>query len=167
VASKDFHNGHYTTPATIGLRAFGRAYSAWPYGQAWFREHGYLFDGKYASLDDFLRAEWDDGFLAWDANDVLVLLRTWQLGDVSKISSVSDTGDFAHVLTSIKAKGLIMPCKTDLYFPPEDSEYEVSLMPNTARLVVIPSVWGHMAGGGSNDVDLAFLKIEIERFLNE
>lgn len=89
------------------------------------------------------------------------------MADVSKIR---DNGDFVKCLESITAKGLIMPCKTDLYFTvsshflhpdrllykgvliaerctcyqPEDNEFEVSCMPNTAKLVVIPSVWGHM-----------------------
>lgn len=34
VASKDFDNGHYKTQPYIGIRAFGRVYSAWAYGQA-------------------------------------------------------------------------------------------------------------------------------------
>ena len=38
-----------------------------------------------------------------------------------------------------------MPCRHDLYFPPEDNEIEVSSMPN-ATLEVIPSIWGHLAG---------------------
>ena len=33
VASKDFDNGHYKTTPHHGIRAFGRVYSAWAYGQ--------------------------------------------------------------------------------------------------------------------------------------
>ena len=33
-ASKDFEDGHYTTVPHHGLRAFGRVFSAWAYGQA-------------------------------------------------------------------------------------------------------------------------------------
>ena len=32
-ASKDFDNGHYKDVPQHGIRAFGRAYSAWAYGQ--------------------------------------------------------------------------------------------------------------------------------------
>lgn len=32
-ASKDFDNGHYQWPPQHGIRAFGRVYSAWAYGQ--------------------------------------------------------------------------------------------------------------------------------------
>ncbi len=123
----------------------------------------------------------------------------------STLSAAHDEDGFASTLATIKAKGLIMPCKTDLYFPvrvrvrvtmpcerlfwshqPEDSEFEVSLMKNNAKLVVINSVWGHMgmlrlgfaqlahadlesvdraAGGGANADDDAFLKSEITKFL--
>ena len=55
----------------------------------------------------------------WDANDMLALMRTWQLGDISKASMVTPSlqGDLAGVLSTITAKGLIMPGKMDLYFP--------------------------------------------------
>ncbi|KAI9067286.1 homoserine O-acetyltransferase [Trametes sanguinea] len=173
VNSKDFDNGHYTREPQFGLRAFGRVYSAWAYGQTWFRRHGYLMDGLYSSLDDFLRAEWEGGLLGiWDANDLITLLHTWQTGDVSLAVSQgnvsgADEAAFANALAGIKVEGLIMPCKTDLYFPPEDSEAELKLMKDNARLVVIDSVWGHMAGGGSNPQDDAFILTEVRRFLGQ
>ena len=43
-----------------------------------------------------------------------------------------------------------------MYFPPEDSEIEVAHMPD-AELRTIPSIWGHMAGGGLNPSDAAFI----------
>ncbi|KZT29002.1 homoserine O-acetyltransferase [Neolentinus lepideus HHB14362 ss-1] len=163
VASKDFDNGHYTQTPQHGIRAFSRVYCAWAYGQTWFRNHGYLQNGLYTSMQDFMREDWEAGYLrAWDANDMVTLLHTWQSGDVS---SVKDNGDLAKCLGSITAKGLIMPCKTDLYFAPEDSEIEIANMPETARLVIIPSVWGHFAGGGSNAADDEFIKNEVIAFL--
>ena len=76
-----------------------------------------LFDhpvGRYPTMEAFLKEAWEGRFVAnWDANDMLVLLNTWQRGD---ISLVRDGGDFTNALRSITAKALIMPCKTDLYF---------------------------------------------------
>lgn len=70
---------------------------------------------RYTSLNDFIRGDWEAGFLgSWDANDLLTLLDTWQKGDVSL---VRDGGDYEKCLKAIKAKGLVMPSKTDLYFP--------------------------------------------------
>ncbi|KAJ7579166.1 alpha beta hydrolase fold protein [Mycena floridula] len=164
VASKDFDGGHYTRPPKHGLRAFGRVYSAWAYGQAWFREHQYLYNGLYPDMNTFLREEWELGFSGWDANDLITLKNTWQNGD---ISLVRDGGDLAKCLGAIKAKGLIMPCKTDLYFPPEDSELEVEYMKGKGRLVVIDSIWGHLAGSASSDKDDQFVQEEIRKFLEE
>lgn len=70
---------------------------------------------RYCDLDSFLREEWEAGFLnGWDANDLLCLLKTWQDGDCSL---VHHGGDYEKCLSEVKAKGLIMPSKTDLYFP--------------------------------------------------
>lgn len=33
LASKDFADGHYTSTPHHGIRAFGRVYCAWAYGQ--------------------------------------------------------------------------------------------------------------------------------------
>jgi homoserine O-acetyltransferase len=58
-----------------------------------------------------------------------------------------------------------MPGQTDLYFPVEDSEFEVANM-SKAKLIPIPSVWGHFAGGpGTNPVDIAFLDAKLKELL--
>jgi homoserine acetyltransferase len=80
----------------------------------WFRQHGYLQDGKYADLESFVKGDWENHLLVWDANDLLTLINTWFHGNIAMIK---DKGDLAQALNSIKAKGLIMPAKTDLYFP--------------------------------------------------
>jgi len=190
VSSEDFKNGYYTTKPQHGLRAFGRVYSAWAYGQTWFRQKSYLYDGKYSSLNNWLRAEWEQEFLGvWDANDLIALIETWYNGDVSRLDHMStidpslkqnlkglspdqlspdSEGDLGNVLGKIKAKGLIMPCKSDLFFTPEDSEAEVEAMTKAGvdtKLVVVPSVWGHMAGGGYNETDDEFIKNEVIKFL--
>ncbi len=57
-----------------------------------------------------------------------------------------------------------MPAEKDLYFPPEDNEYEVKRMPN-AELRVIPGVWGHFAGGGLNPEDIKFIDDGLKELL--
>ncbi|TCD70310.1 hypothetical protein EIP91_003939 [Steccherinum ochraceum] len=183
VNAVDFKDGHYEKNAERGLRAFGRAYSAWAYGQSWFRRKAYLKNGMYTSLDDWLRAEWETSFYPqFDANDVLSLLRTWQLADVSKLYAhstmdpstrpgymkVPDTfGDLHATLGAVKAKGLIMPSRTDLYFPPEDSTAEVDAMKSNATLVVVESDWGHIAGGGGCEEDTNFIRDQTHKFFRE
>ena len=102
------------------------------------------------SLEAFLAHAWEPHFLSKDANDLLAMLSTWQSADISA-NPLYDS-DFQRALAAIKAKAIVMPCQTDLYFPPEDSEIEVAHMPE-AELRIIPSIWGHMAGGGLNPAD--------------
>ncbi|KAH9942255.1 homoserine O-acetyltransferase [Epithele typhae] len=164
-AGADFAEGHYTAPPERSIRAFGRAYSAWAYGQAWFRQHLYKFGGAYPTLDAFLREVWEGRYVAnWDANDMLALLETWQRGDISLV--VPGVEDFAGALAGIRARGLIMPCRTDLYFCPEDSELEVAGL-RDGELAVIESVWGHAAGGGANAEDVTFVTQHVQAFLED
>jgi len=48
-------------------------------------------------------------------------------------------------LRGIKARALIMPSQTDLYFTAEDSLIEARQIPH-AIYRPIPSIWGHRAG---------------------
>ncbi|KAI0930236.1 hypothetical protein AcW1_008978 [Taiwanofungus camphoratus] len=162
-AGKDFYDGQYTSTPQHAIRAFARAYCAWAYGQAWFRQHLYTYDGLYPSLEAFICEAWEGRYITyWDANDMLALLLTWQNGDVSM---VRDGGNFEKCMQNIKAKALVMPSKTDLYFCPEDSEVEVSLLQD-AKLVIIDSVWGHAAGGGGAPPTItAFITAKIKEFL--
>jgi homoserine O-acetyltransferase len=59
-----------------------------------------------------------------------------------------------------------MPAQTDLYFPPEDSQFEVAHMPN-AEYVPFASIWGHSAGGpGTNPEDVKFLDSKLKELLS-
>jgi hypothetical protein len=51
---------------------------------------------------------------ATDPENMLTMLHTWQTGDVSKQEPYN--GDFSAAMKGIKAKTLVLPCKTDLYF---------------------------------------------------
>lgn len=50
-----------------------------------------------------------------EPENLLVLIQTWQIGDVSQQEPYN--GDFEKAMASIKAKMLVLPSKTDLYFP--------------------------------------------------
>lgn len=57
----------------------------------------------------------DMNFVNADPDDLLVMLQTWQTGDISKQEPYN--GDFEAALKGIKAKSLVLPGKHDLYFP--------------------------------------------------
>jgi homoserine acetyltransferase len=49
-----------------------------------------------------------------DPENMLTMLHTWQTGDVSRQEPYK--GDFSAAMKGIKAKTLVLPSKTDLYF---------------------------------------------------
>jgi homoserine O-acetyltransferase len=162
-ADDAWNNGWYTSKPAKGLRAAARVYAGWGFSQAFYREELDLKALGYSSLEDFLVAFWEGMFLPKDANNLLAMLWTWQNGDISDNEVYG--GDFKKALGAIKAKAYVMPGRTDLYFPPEDSEFEVANMPN-AEFVPIPSIWGHFAGGpGTSPVDVEFIDSKIKELM--
>ena len=92
------------------------------------------------------------------------MLATWQAADISAHPRFQ--GDLGAALAAIRSRAFVMPSRTDLYFPPEDNEIEVAQMPN-AELRVIPTVWGHLAGGGVNPKDTLWLSDQIAELLSK
>ena len=145
-----------------GIRAFASVYAGWTWSQTFFRQRLDSESLGLPSVQAFLSQAWEPSFLAHDANDLLAMLTTWQAADISNDQRFDR--DFFRALQAITAKAIIMPCRTDLYFPLEDSEIEVALLPN-AELRVIPSVWGRMAGGGVNPDNAAFVDAALKVLL--
>ena len=86
---------------------------------------------------------WEAGFVRRDMRDLLAQLWTWQHGDIS--ANDLYRGDLQMALGGIKAKVLLMPSATDLYFQTDDNRAELPHL-KYGKLVEIPSVWGHRAG---------------------
>ena len=57
-----------------------------------------------------------------------------------------------------------MPVQTDLYFPVSDARAEARFI-RRVDLVPIPSVWGHVAGGGGDEGAKPFVNARIAAFL--
>ncbi|MEJ8570058.1 alpha/beta fold hydrolase [Microbaculum marinum] len=162
-ADAAWNNGWYDEKPAKGLRAAARVYAGWGFSQAFYRQKLDIETLGFSSLEDFLVAFWEGFFLPKDANNLLTMLWTWQNGDISDNELYG--GDFEKALGAIKAKTFVMPGRTDLYFPPEDSENEVANMPN-AEFRPIESVWGHFAGGpGTNPVDVKALDDMLKELL--
>src|SRR5581483_6939600 len=100
-----------------GLAAFGRVYAGWAYSQTFFRTGLYRRLG-YPSVEALLDG-WAADHCQWDANDLLAMLHTWQRADIGDHALYQ--GDFFRALRAIRARTIVMPASTDLYFPPEDS----------------------------------------------
>jgi len=164
IASHDYAQGQYkqngVKPAE-GLRAFGRAYAAWLTSAEWFRQELWKKLGA-KSLQEWLHppigtTSWE----TWDPEDLLTLARMWQAGD---IGGVAGNGDHREALSQITAKVLVMPCMTDQYFSVDDGENEVKHLAN-GTFDPIPSIWGHIAGGGANPQDATWMDTKIAAFM--
>ncbi len=140
LADSAFAGGDYRAPPEAGLRAFGRVYAGWAFSQAFYRKRLHRELG-FETWEELL-LDWERDHLAWDANDLLAKLRTWQLGDIG--ANELYRGDFERALGAIRARAILVPCTTDLYFPPEDNAIEARHTPN-AELRPYASDWGHCA----------------------
>lgn len=160
-ADPEFAGGRYTASPKRGMEAWSSHWAAWVWSQEWWRKE--LYKPQQHTVDEVIAAR-----IARDAprdpNNLILHARTWQKHNVGDTPGFG--GDHEKALASIRARVLYMPCQTDLYFPIGDAEYERPFIKGV-RFVPIPSVWGHMAGNGSNPADATFINDTIRAFLNE
>ncbi|KAI1084240.1 Alpha/Beta hydrolase protein [Whalleya microplaca] len=184
------YRGWTVEESECGLKSLGRVYAGWGLSQAFYRERLYETYLGYKDLEDFMIKFWEGWATSkgnffrfilygscykkkWvltprfiDAENMLVMLHTWQSGDCSDQEPYNK--DLELALRSIKAKTLVLPSKTDLYFPPEDSEFEVKHMsPGIGECIAFPSIWGHWAGGpGQSKEDVKWLDDKLKTLLS-
>ena len=159
-----FQGGEYTTEPEKGIQDFSLVWTAWLYGQEWWRRELWRTETPKATLTEVLdnyRTHFIDHA---DANNLILQLRTWEQHNVG--SSPGFNGDVEKALASIKAPVLYMPSETDLYFPVGDARYEAQFIPH-CTLLPIPSIWGHPAGAGASPADEKFLNEHIAAFLKK
>lgn len=141
-ADAAWQGGRFVERPVRAIRAFARVYAGWAMSQAFYREKLWQ-DAGFSSLEDYLVRAWEGNYLRRHAEDLLSMIETWYQSDISDNAIYG--GDLGKALGSIKARAIIMPSMTDLYFTPEDSEAETRQMPN-AEFRPITSIWGHRAG---------------------
>ncbi|KAJ5223266.1 hypothetical protein N7468_007808 [Penicillium chermesinum] len=148
-------------PPIRGLHAFAIAYSAWLTSAEWFEER--LFEKQgFKTLADWADAG-AQSYEDWHPDDLLAMLGMWQRSD---LGLVTGTDNQSQALSALKARILLMPGRTDQYFRWEANEREVAHLKN-GRVEVIPSVWGHLAGGGANQEDNEWMDRKISEFLSQ
>ncbi len=160
-ADPTWNGGDYDAEPRAGFNALARVWAGWGLSQAFYRERRFEAMG-FATVDDFLTGFWEPRYAAANANNLLSMLATWRASDVS--DTARHEGDLAAALGAITAKAVVMPGLTDLYFPPEDNEIEAAMI-GDAECRVIPSVYGHFAGGGANPDDVAFIDAALDELL--
>lgn len=165
ITAHDFHGGEYKQQqppqsARDGVKAFMQVQAGRALSPGWFRQQCWRQAG-FDTLEAYLDAWWTDGP---DANDLLAMLWTWQHADLTALHPREDQCDLSKALRRIKARCLLIPCTTDVFFPPEDSKEEVRHLEN-GELAILDSVWGHLtAFGGKEELD--FMSSRINDFLH-
>ena len=147
-----------------GLSAFGRVFAGWVLSQNYYRRQGWREEVD-VGIDAYVRQKWHAYFLRRDAHDLYSLIQTWKFADLA--ANPVFEGDQLRALAAIKAKTIILPSRSDLYFPVEDSAWAASHMTD-AQVRVIESDFGHRAGApGSSPRDLEFVAHAIRDLMNE
>lgn len=163
-------NGRFSAEPKAAKRAFGRIYAGWALSQDFYRENRHLASGPAPNLgapdlETFLKTDWEDRFGARPAANLYAQLRTWDAADISACSLYD--GDLGAALRAIKARVLLMPGETDLYFRVADNQAELPFLA-AASLRPIPSIWGHRAGNPTlNPADALFIRNEVRRWLDQ
>jgi homoserine O-acetyltransferase/O-succinyltransferase len=163
-AAPEFDGGsRFRAPPKAALRAFARIYAGWALSQDFYRADLHLAMPNAATLEDFLRVHWEERYAMREAADLYSQLRTWHASDISNNSTYG--GDLERALRAIRARVLLMPGETDLYFRVADNEMEKRFLAS-AQLSPIPSIWGHRAGNpAQNPADAVFIRDTVRRFL--
>ena len=161
-------DGRFSAEPRAAKRAFGRIYAAWALSQDFYRAGLHLASGPQPNLgapdlETFLRTDWEDRFGARPAANQYAQLRTWDAADIS--ANALYGGDLPRALRAIRARVLLMPGETDLYFRVADNAAELPFLAR-AELKPIPSIWGHRAGNPApNPEDARFVKQAVRDWL--
>ncbi|MFN9271251.1 MAG: alpha/beta fold hydrolase [Planctomycetaceae bacterium] len=147
-----------------GLRAFARVYAGWALSQAFYRNELWRGAG-YSSLEDFLLRDWEAGFLRRDPANLLSMIDTWLQSDVS--DNPVHRGDLERALAGIRARTLLIPARSDLYFTEEDILADAGRIPG-CQVATLVSPWGHRAGNpAKSPADAEFLRSMVQKLLRE
>jgi homoserine O-acetyltransferase len=167
-APEHIGDGRFSTEPSAAKRAFGRIYAAWALSQDFYRAGLHLASGPQPNLgapdlETFLRTDWEDRFGARPAANQYAQLRTWDAADISANGLYG--GDLQRALRAIRARVLLMPGETDLYFRVADNAAELPFLAE-AELKPIPSIWGHRAGNPApNPEDAQFVRQAVRDWL--
>ena len=142
-APEHLGGGRFAEEPVAALRAFGHVYAGWGLSQDFYRENLHLTALGAPDLDSYLRTDWEGDFLEKRAANLYAQALTWYHADIS--DSPLHGGDLPKALGSIRARVLLLPSETDLYFRVADNSADLPHLTH-GEMRVIKTVWGHRAG---------------------
>lgn len=168
-APEHIGGGRFSAEPAAAKRAFGRIYAGWALSQDFYRANLHLASAPQPNLgapdlETFLKTDWEDRYAPRSAANLYAQLRTWDAADIADNGLYN--GDPICALKAIRARVLLMPGETDLYFRVADNAAELRHLRH-AELKPIPSIWGHRAGNPTvNPADALFLKNAVRDWLS-
>jgi homoserine O-acetyltransferase len=155
-APEHIGNGRFSSEPKLSLKAFGHIYAGWGLSQDFYRAGLYKSALGAPDLETFVRVQWAERFSQCHAANLYAQAHSWSNADIS--DNALHNGDLAQALRSIKARVLLMPSETDLYFRIADNAAELPYLAK-GELKPIPTIWGHRAGNPSGiPADAEFLR---------
>ena len=162
-APEHLGNGRFSAEPKLALKAFGHIYAGWGLSQDFYRAGLHMSALGAPDLETFLRTDWAERFSMRRAANLYAQALAWYHGDISDNALYG--GDLVKALSAIRAKVLLLPGETDLYFRVPDNAAELKHLHN-GDLRVIRSIWGHRAGNPNvNAEDAAFLKASVREWM--
>lgn len=162
-APEHLGGGRFTRQPAAAVRAFAHVYAGWGLSQDFYREDLHLTALGAPDLDTYLRMDWEDSFGAANAANLYAQALTWYHADISADPRYG--GDLAAALGAIRARVLLLPGETDLYFRVADNAADLPHLAH-AELRTIPGIWGHRAGSPqTNPADFAFVRSAVRDWL--
>jgi homoserine O-acetyltransferase len=162
-APEHLGEGRFASEPTLALKAFGHIYAGWGLSQDFYRADLHRTALHAPDLETFIRTDWAERFSMRRAADLYAQALAWYHGDISDNALYG--GDLPRALRAIRAKVVLLPSETDLYFRVADNAAELTHLAN-GELRVIPSIWGHRAGNPSvNAEDAAFVRAAVGDWL--
>jgi homoserine O-acetyltransferase len=163
-APEHLGGGRFSAEPAAALRAFAHVYAGWGLSQDFYREELHLTALGAQDLESFLRTDWEENFGVHKAADLYAQALTWYHADISDNPLYG--GDLEQALKSIRARVMLLPGETDLYFRVADNAADLPHL-DAGEIRVIPSIWGHRAGSpATNPEDFAFLKTAVREWLD-
>lgn len=132
----------FMRPPERGLKALGRYYAGWALSQEFYRRECWRPLG-YETLEAFLSEYWEASFMSKNADNLLAHIATWQAADIS--ANASNQRHFPQAIRKVRARVLLLPASSDLYFTEEDIRAEAAFL-DDVHVAPIISPWGHRAG---------------------
>jgi homoserine acetyltransferase len=173
------------TVSQKGMHAYGKVTCAPSLSAAWFRDEVFRTVLGLKNIGQFME-QWERLYDDWSATDLLALVRMWQCGNVGTLRA---DGDYAKALEDIETRVLVIASTTDIYFSwvlfsvidfrslpvytvtdtddntrLQDAEIEIKHL-KRGELAILDTIWGHIAGSGTNKEDTVWMDKTIAEFL--